>query len=189
MADDDALETEDGTTNNDTTDQPDNGDRDEQRKDTTGRDQQQTDKADDKTFTQADVDRLLADRLARERKKFAGYDDLKKKATEFDKLQDAQKTEVEKLNDQLTASQVELQGFRVAEIRRSAASQVGLDPKLAKFITAADETEALEQATELAEQFKPAEPRAADLKQGARTQPRPTMSRDELIRGLAGHGR
>ena len=29
------------------------------------------------TFTQADIDRIVADRLTRERQKFADYDDLK----------------------------------------------------------------------------------------------------------------
>lgn len=50
----------------------------------------------DKTFTQADIDRIVADRLARERGKYADYDDLKSKAAEFDKLAEQQKTEAEK---------------------------------------------------------------------------------------------
>ncbi len=142
-----------------------------------------------KTFTQADVDRLLTDRLSRERKKFDGHDDLKKKAAKFDELEAAKKSEVEKLNDQLTASQVELQGYKVAEIRRSAAVEAGLDVKYAKYITAADDAGALEQAKELAKDIRPAEPRAADLKQGARPNTPQQASRDDLLRGLAGYGR
>jgi hypothetical protein len=40
-----------------------------------------------KTFTQADLDRIVAERLARESKKYADYDDLKAKAEEAARLQ------------------------------------------------------------------------------------------------------
>jgi glutamate synthase domain-containing protein 3 len=188
MADDDAQTAGDGTT------EPQQNDQDSDprtQRDGTDQDQQrEPDRKDDnKTFTQADVERLLADRLSRERKKFADYDGLKKKAIEFDKLQDAQKSEVEKLNDQLATAQVELQGFRVAEIRRTAADAAGLPAKYAKYITAADEAEALEQAKELAKDIKTPEPKPADLKQGTRPHTPAQQSRDELLRGLAGYGR
>lgn len=191
MADDDARDAGDGNTDQP---QPDSAQTNAQQTKSDGADdanqRPEPDKHDDtKTFTQAELDRMLADRLSRERKKFADYDDLKKKATEFDKMQDAQKSEVEKLNDQLTSAQVELQGYRVSEIRRAAASAAGLDPDLAEFITAADETEAAAQAKRIAERFKPAEPRAADLKQGARPHTPQQMSKDDLLRGLAGYGR
>ncbi|WP_188068983.1 DUF4355 domain-containing protein [Brevibacillus brevis] len=42
-----------------------------------------------KTFTQEELDKVVADRIARERKKydkFADYDDIKKKAEEYEKL-------------------------------------------------------------------------------------------------------
>jgi hypothetical protein len=41
--------------------------------------------ASEKTFTQAELDRVVRDRLAREREKYADYDDLKSKAAEADK--------------------------------------------------------------------------------------------------------
>lgn len=46
--------------------------------------------------SQADLDRIVGERLARERAKYGDYDDLKKKATQFDELQAASKTDVEK---------------------------------------------------------------------------------------------
>lgn len=192
MADDDAPD-EGGTT--DQQDTADGGDQRSQRQDTTRRDPQpaqepdQDGKDDGKTFTQADVDKLIADRIARERKKFVGFDDLKKKAAELDKIQDAQKSEVEKLNERNTALEVENQGFRVGEIRRTAADEAGLPAKYAKYITAVDADEALGQAKELAEGLKKDEPKSRpDLKQGARSQPPQQMSRDEMLRGMAGLG-
>jgi hypothetical protein len=102
-------------------------------------------------------------------------------------LEDAQKSELEKINDQLTAAQVELQGFRVAEIRRNAAAEVGLDPELAQFITAAEPDEAVAQAKTLADKFKPQEQKRADLKQGTRTPAKPAITQDDFIRRLAGY--
>jgi arsenate reductase-like glutaredoxin family protein len=51
----------------------------------------------DKTFTQKDVDKIVTDRLARQRSQFSDYDDLKTKAEEFDKLQSEKQSDTEKL--------------------------------------------------------------------------------------------
>jgi hypothetical protein len=52
--------------------------------------------ASDKTFTQADVERMIGERLGRERSKYSDYDQLKTAADELAKLKDAQATEAEK---------------------------------------------------------------------------------------------
>lgn len=50
----------------------------------------------EKTFTQADVDRIVGERISGVKSKFADYDDLKVKAAKADELEAAQMTEVEK---------------------------------------------------------------------------------------------
>lgn len=45
--------------------------------------------------SQDELNRIIADRLARERAKFADYDDLKAKADQLQALEDAQKTEAQ----------------------------------------------------------------------------------------------
>lgn len=50
----------------------------------------------DKTFTQADLDRIVADRLARQKAQFGDYEALKTKAAQFDELAEQSKTEAEK---------------------------------------------------------------------------------------------
>lgn len=63
----------------------------------------------DKTLTQADVDRIVAKRLAQQKKEhFADYDDLKAAATELQQIKDASKTESQKLSDELTALKQQL---------------------------------------------------------------------------------
>jgi len=48
------------------------------------------------TFTQEDLDRIVGERLERDRKKYGDYDELKKAADKLKKLEDAQKTDAEK---------------------------------------------------------------------------------------------
>lgn len=71
------------------------------------------------TFTppasQDEFNRIIADRLSRERAKFADYDDLKTKAGEFDKLTEAQKTDAQKANDRALAAEAEVAKFKDRE--------------------------------------------------------------------------
>lgn len=55
--------------------------------------------------TQADLDRIIADRLSRERGKYADYDDLKAKAAKFDEATEAQKSEIQKALDRAAAAE------------------------------------------------------------------------------------
>lgn len=50
----------------------------------------------ERTFTQAEMDAIIGDRLKRERAKYADYEDVKAKAQQFDAAQEAAKTDLEK---------------------------------------------------------------------------------------------
>lgn len=65
--------------------------------------------------SQADLDRILGDRLARERAKFADYDEVKAKAAEFDKVSEASKSEIQKALDRAAAAEKEAEGYRQRE--------------------------------------------------------------------------
>ncbi len=54
-----------------------------------------------KTFTQAELDRIIKERLTREQTRFADYDDLKKAAEELSKLKEADLSEQELLKKQI----------------------------------------------------------------------------------------
>lgn len=69
--------------------------------------------AGDKTFTQADLDRVVAERLARAKPK--DYDDLKTKAAEFDKLREASQSDLEKA---VAAARKETEDAIRGEVRR-----------------------------------------------------------------------
>ncbi|MDQ0735325.1 hypothetical protein [Arthrobacter agilis] len=85
--------------------------------------------------SQADLDRIIQDRVARERNKFADYDTLKAKATEYDQFKESSKTEQQKAIDAAKAEGAnEVTGkftTRIvnAEIKATAASLDFSDPK------------------------------------------------------------
>lgn len=80
----------------------------------------------DKTLSQADVDRIVQERLARERQKYADYDDLKAKA----EAADSSKTDLEKLTEQLQSLQQENETNKVKALRSEIASAKGVPAAL-----------------------------------------------------------
>jgi hypothetical protein len=104
------------------------------------------------TLTQAQVDAIVKDRIAREREKYKGFDDLKRKAEDYDKLQAANLSEAEKLQKSLEAAN---EKASTAESRMkkaltraaivSAASQAGArDPNLVVKLIDSDALEITE---------------------------------------------
>jgi hypothetical protein len=57
------------------------------------------------TFTQTDVDRIVQERLGRQKAQFKDYDDLKAKAAEFDKIAESQKSELQKAQERAEAAE------------------------------------------------------------------------------------
>lgn len=85
-----------------------------------------------KTFTEEDVNRIVTDRLHRERQKYEGVDieALKAKAAKFDEMEEANKTELQKATDKAAALETELNSLKkeneVREIRDKVAKETGV---------------------------------------------------------------
>lgn len=92
------------------------------------------------SFSQEQVNAIVADRLSREREKYKDYNDLKNKAAEYDKQQEANKTELQKAQDRADALEKELSGLKaqekVREIRTKVSSETGVPSEL---LTGSDE--------------------------------------------------
>lgn len=58
--------------------------------------------------SQEDLNKVLNERLTRERAKFADYKDVKTKAAEYDKLAEANKSEIEKATERVTKAEAEV---------------------------------------------------------------------------------
>ena len=88
----------------------------------------------ERTFTQAEMDAIIGDRLKRERAKYADYEDVKAKAAQFDAAQEAAKTDLERAveeRDSLKARLEQLEAERTrAEQVAAAAVAHGVDAAL-----------------------------------------------------------
>ena len=115
--------------------------------------------AGERTFTQAQLDAIVADRLNREKAKYADYETLKEKAAKFDAAEEAGKTELQKANDKAAALQRELDDLKQSQTQAAMRAKVAKDTKLpaelAEFLTAQDEEGCKAQAQKLLGQLKP----------------------------------
>ena len=78
----------------------------------------------ERTFTQAEMNAIISDRLTRERSKYADYDDLKAKAAQFDAAQEAGKTELQKANEKAAKLQQQLDALNSANTLREVRAKV-----------------------------------------------------------------
>lgn len=107
-------------------------------------------------FTQADLDRIVKDRLTREREKYGDYDALKAKADKFDEIEEASKTELQKATEKAKALQDELDAFKKAESLRTMREKVAHDTGVpASLLTAESEDACKEQAKQILEFSRP----------------------------------
>ena len=103
----------------------------------------------EKTFTQADVERIIADRLKREREKYADYDDLKAKAAEAD----TSKSDLQKLTDRVTAAEKRAADAEAKQLRAEVAQAKGLTAAQAKRLTGSSKEELEADADDLLAAF------------------------------------
>ena len=87
-----------------------------------------------KTFTQAEMDAIIGDRLARERAKYADYSEIKAKAAKYDEAEEANKTELQKAVEERDKFKAELDKLNAekehAKAVAQAANKYGVDSSL-----------------------------------------------------------
>lgn len=131
--------------------------------------------------SQADLDRIISERLTRERSKFSDYNDLKAAKDELDRIKDQQKTEQEKLEERARVAEEKAQQLerqftetQVQAALKDALSKRDVDPlalvglNLAQFVKQGQV--AADAITAFAEQFPEAQqrPKSTTFGQGAR---------------------
>ena len=111
----------------------------------------------ERTFTQAEMDAIIGDRLNRERQKYADYAELKAKALKFDEAENASKTELQKATEKAAALEQELNTLKtqqqVAGIRAKVAQETGVP---AALLYGDDEATCKEQAAAILKFAQPA---------------------------------
>lgn len=117
----------------------------------------------EKTFTQADVDRIVTERLKRDRETRADYEALKEKAARLDEIEEASKTELQKATERADALEKELgeikKAGKVREMREKVAKETGIP---ANLLTGDTEETCREQAENIKAYAKPGYPAVKD---------------------------
>lgn len=140
--------------------------------------------------SQDELNKIIADRVARERAKYGDYKDLAAKAARFDEIEQASKTEAQKLSEQIAAAQNEAANARAELLRYQVAATHGITDAddIALFLTGKDEETLTKQAERLAQRGadsnKPRSPRP-DPNQG-RSGAGPASTADQFAAAIEG---
>lgn len=115
------------------------------------------DDGEDRVFTQAELNSLLAKQRREVEAKFEGFDEIKERASKYDELTEAAKTEAQKaaeqtqtLQKQLEEAQAELDWANTVRRRDRIAAEKGLDRKLWDRVKGETEEEITADVEELA---------------------------------------
>lgn len=101
--------------------------------------------------TQDELNAVIKDRIARERAKFADYNDLKTKAARLDTLEKANQTEAQKSAERLATLERELETTRTDALRAKVQAKFSISDEDAElFLTATDADTLTKQAERLA---------------------------------------
>lgn len=138
-----------------------------------------------KTFTQEQLDRIIQERLAKERQKYEGVDldDLKSKAQKLAELEASQQTTAEKLQNERDAAKRDAEKAAAENLRFRVALEKNLPAELIDRLQGGTKEEMAADADKLLELVSP----TPGLDGGARP-PATTTDMDALIRRNAGVG-
>lgn len=110
-----------------------------------------------RTFTQAELDAIVGERLARERAKYADYETMKEKAGKYDAAEEASKSELQKATEKVAALQAQVDKMVSADKVRQVREKVAKDMKVPASLLSADTEEACKaQAQAILDFAKPA---------------------------------
>ncbi|MBR7088845.1 MAG: hypothetical protein IKI38_05765 [Mogibacterium sp.] len=110
----------------------------------------------ERTFTQSELNAIIGDRLAQERKKYADYDELKGKAAKFDEAEEASKTELQKAKELNADLQKKLDAFQKADTERKLKEKISQETGVPVSVLRGETEEDLRsQAEEILKIYKP----------------------------------
>lgn len=98
-----------------------------------------------KTFTQEQVNALLADQKRKVGEKFADYDDIKAKASKLDQIQQESKTELEKALERATNAESAVAKYQAKEQTTTWAAEIVKDSEIPASVLRGSTREELEE--------------------------------------------
>ena len=108
----------------------------------------------ERTFTQAELDQIIQDRLQRERNKYSDYDAMREKAARLDEIEEASKTELQKATERAEKLESELTQLKHAEEVRQIRDKVATDTGVPAHLLSGDTEEACTEQAKAIMKFK-----------------------------------
>lgn len=99
--------------------------------------------------TKEEFNRIIGERVKRTKEAFSDYDDLKAKASQFDQLADAQKSETQKALERAEAAERAIQEIRTENLRLSVIAKHQIPEELQELIVGSTEEELEARATKV----------------------------------------
>jgi len=131
--------------------------------------------------SQEALDKIVQARVARERAKFADYDDLKDQAAKFAEFEESQKTEAQKTADRLAAAEK-----RAAELEAKAArAEVAAAKGVPASLLTGNTVEELEASADALIAFKGEQAKGLIVPDQGKTPKVTPENADDWLRGLA----
>ena len=91
--------------------------------------------------TQEDLNKVIAERVKREREKYANHAELEAKAKKLDEIEEANRTELDKANARADAAEKERDQIRSDKLRLEVASKHGITGDYLDLLTGTSEEE------------------------------------------------
>lgn len=101
----------------------------------------------ERTFTQAELDEIVKSRIAKERAKYTDYETLQQKASKFDEMEEASKSELQKATERADSLQKQLDAMNHSNEVRALREKVAKDTGVpATLLMGETEEDCMEQA-------------------------------------------
>ncbi|MCD8200728.1 MAG: DUF4355 domain-containing protein [Clostridia bacterium] len=123
----------------------------------------------EETFTQAQVNNIVSERLKKEREKYADYDDLKKQVGDYETKVNSLTADLEKQKSDYDAK---IQSYEINSVKMKTALEKGLPMDLAERLQGNTEDEIRADAEKLANYAKPTTPPPFEAEPATETDPK-----------------
>lgn len=133
-----------------------------------------------KTFTQDEVNRLVGERVARERGKYADYEDLKAKAEKYDEAQEAAKSELDKAREAAEKATAELEAMKADAAHRGLVDKVSSETGIPGNLLHGDSEDELRASAEALSAFVESRKPTPPLDKGGAPAPPGAVTRDSI---------
>lgn len=112
-----------------------------------------------RTFSQAEVDAIIGDRLKREREKYADYEALKEKASKYDAQEEASKTDLQKAEERAAQYKTQLEALQKDINTRNARDKVSAETGVPANLLTGDTEEACKAQADAILQWRGEQPK------------------------------